>query len=118
VSSSKSSRDDKVDSAESWELSPSDLSAFHRECRARGYQVKLSPREPRDKFPGVLRYDLTVHGRDVWHGYLVPPYDRALERAMQEVKSLQSPGETVPPGETEPAAEPAGWRRLRYSRKR
>jgi hypothetical protein len=91
---------------------------FHRECRDRGYQLKLSPRQPRDEFPGVLRYDLTINGRGVWHGYLVPPYDRALEGAMRELESLHVPGENVRRTEIGPAAEPVGRRRLRYPRKR
>jgi hypothetical protein len=91
---------------------------FHRACRKRGFQLKLSPRQPREEFPGVLRYDLTINGRDVWHGYLVPPYDRALEGAMRELESLNVPRETVPESENGPPPEPVTRRRLRIPRKR
>jgi hypothetical protein len=118
VSTSKPFRNANGDVAASAQLSPRDLARFHRECRDRGYQLKLSPREPREEFPGVLRYDLMINGRDVWHGYLVPPFDRALERAMLELESLQAPSENGRRSELSPAAEPGGWRRLRNPRKR
>jgi hypothetical protein len=86
VSESKPVRGNDGDGTEPSGLSLSQLSTFSRECRDRGYQLRLSPREPRAEFPGVIRYDVMIGGREVWHGYLTEPYGRALERATRELR--------------------------------
>jgi hypothetical protein len=118
VGSGEPPRGDGSDVAASSESTGNQLSTFRRECSDRGYQLELSPRQPRNEFPGVLRCDVTNGGRDVWHGYLAAPYDRAIEQARRDLNGLHERKENGRPAEIQPGAETpvveiTGWRRLR-----